>query len=265
MKVAVMGILERQAKLAGRFSDLDIRYIQNKKTGDGLKYVDMVNGCDHILVNTKFISHKATDNLDRDKVIYIHGGVSAVRNELRRLNQLARKNAPAPAPTPPPPTPPEPTPMPKPERESTRAELYTGNPGDLFIFNKPNGVNDYTWRTRISAVRHYAKHNKGRETEIEHVGNQARIMITKRVTPDGGSKAKAKKREEVKTTAPPALAPPAPTRDWAPSKDVMGTASLLWRETFLDQLAAKVPASVSTQIANDASDAYLKWYRKYAD
>lgn len=274
MKVAVMGVLERQVKMAGHFPDLDLRCIPNKRTGDGLKYMDGVNGCDHILVNTKFISHQAVSTIDKSKAIFIHGGVGAVRSELKRLNYLARvekanKSKPmitiAPA-VPSPPTP-EPATMTPPDNESSRAQLYGGEVGDLFTFTKPTHLSDNVWRTRLASVRFYAKHHKGRDTEIDYAGKQARIMITKLVLPDKGPKAgkpyktkphKTNKQRREENAALEAQAQE--TRIQEPFSKlpmaIVDHASGIWREAYLKH---------GIGAADIAADAYLKWYRKNAN
>lgn len=244
MKVVIIGAHEKQVRLMGDFPYLDIR-CANKSAHHGAGESALYKQADRLLVMTKFISHGLFDKLDREKVIYVNGGITRARDILTTLNAVARIAKQ-----------PVTTEQEDEEDMAARERTFDFKPlryakvGEQFVFTKPHDLPVDGFKLAIEQGRSYYKRNYGvlSTYQVTGGGNKATVTVT------GNVKGEEVAKQDVHVPAAPESFP-TPTPDAAPFP---GDLQERWWEVLLASMHTRPGADVTshTAFASYAVDAF---------
>ena len=264
MKVVVVGMLDRQVKMAGEeaYEYLDIHYT-DKNARTGVRDAAHLKNADRLLVMTKFVAHSMLARIDRSKVTYVNGGVSALRDALRLLNDAARIQAQE--------TKQLTTPF-EDEEDMARPSQYEfqklplAKTGDVVVFRRPEGVTVENFRSRMMAAKNYYRNTHGVVAEIEFAGGNSRceFLITKSAE-EANAEEKTPEVVAIEGPVPPAVEEPKePVPEAVSAFRSHVDPHVQWWRVFLASLEARpsAPDEAHVTLANKAVDA---WSAKFKE
>ena len=227
-KTAVVGLLPAQAqKIAKDFPRSGLKFVPR----DREREVSTITGAlDHVLIMTKFISHTTWHSIPREKVTPVNGGLSDLRNKLRKLERVL-----------------PPVPVERPESlelpdmaDADYSAIKFADPGQVLVYKRPSNLSMATFEKQVAAARSYYKRKHSIETEQKPVDQTIHITVNGKLD-----------------KTPPVEPTPAPTP--API-EATETVRRLWADTYVS-FVRSLPGAPDEALAARA-DAAVAAYRE---
>jgi hypothetical protein len=227
-RALVVGLLPPQArKVAEAFPGCGLKFMSRERERE---VGAVAESFDHVVLMTKFISHKVQDQVPREKRELVNGGITDLRRRLKQILTPVKIEATK-------------TVEPKPSAERDFSFLKDSKVGEVLHFKRPSDTSRDTWTKQVSAVRSYYRLRHGVITEGRTVEDGVMVTITARRAPEVAD-ASYKAPE-----AAPAAAPEAPLMVASNSEQ-----RAFWRETFLRYVTA-LPGATAAELAAKADAA----------